>query len=471
MKIVNNSSVEAKRQRPDNDLTPAVIGDVSLISAAVQAVFHNPKCVENIFFQMRDEKCVKIFDISKFSKISSYIRKELNERFCQLLLTNLKSSPFLKNTLKSLETTSSVKPSILLKNLNDNLIDEFSPAAAMATRTFGLSLNRFMTIEKMIYDDALCILWRVIKPEDIDEEFDNAHETFTAVQIRNWMNNNQEFLNSWHDYLSLKELSLKCIPPEISKFTKLKTFDLSSNRINVIPVEIAGLEEIQSLILDGNHIYEIPPEIGNLTDLQKLSLNRNFISKLPSEIANLANLKILKLDDNNIEEIPPEIERLQLLNTLSISGNKIKELPSEIASLELLEKLNLNNNKIEQIPPAIGSLTNLQKLYLDKNKIKELPSEIESLKSLVSLSLSSNKIDVFPSVIEKLTALRYLYLNDNKVTVRASDLGAIAQNIVELQCLKRIVPVVTPKSNVTSVGGYDYDFNGMDDFDFNGMQS
>jgi len=182
--------------------------------------------------------------------------------------------------------------------------------------------------------------------------------------------------------------------PDLTSFPSLSRIEqliINNSSLKEIPNNILNLISLKTLDLRTNNIEVIPPEIQNLSRLEELHIKDNKIKELPNELFNLKKLKILNLHTNHIEVIPPDIQNLSKLEELYLASNDIKELPKEFFYLRHLKKINLHTNHVTIIPPDIQNLSNLEILYLGDNDIKELPNEIFKLRNLKQLTLHENK--------------------------------------------------------------------------------
>ena len=209
---------------------------------------------------------------------------------------------------------------------------------------------------------------------------------------------------------------LETLPPEIGNLTNLRELYLSQNNLTQLPATIGSLTSLQALYLRQNNLTQLPPEISNLTNLQELYISQNNLIQLPPEISQLKNLKTLDLRQNNLTELPPEILQLTHLETLDLSQNNLTQLPADIRRLTSLKSLNLIQNNLNQLPPQIGQLINLQVLDLDQNDLTQLPPEIGKLTKLQLIDLNQNNLSQFPLEITKLTNLQSLYLIKNNIS-------------------------------------------------------
>ena len=106
-------------------------------------------------------------------------------------------------------------------------------------------------------------------------------ETDRARFIRNWMQENQEILNTITQ-IHFRGLRLSSLPREIGKLVNLRDLYL--------PI--------------CSQLTSLPPEIGNLVNLREL-LIPNKLTSLPLEIGNLVNLEFLYLRYNQLERFAP----------------------------------------------------------------------------------------------------------------------------------------------------------------------
>jgi Leucine-rich repeat (LRR) protein len=201
----------------------------------------------------------------------------------------------------------------------------------------------------------------------------------------------------------LKEFPKELFAPENVK--RIKTLNLSNNRISVIPDAIAALTSLQELDFSYNQISVIPDTLGALaalTSLQILHLYNNRISVIPDTIAALTNLQKLYLYNNQISVIPDAIAALTSLQILDFYNNRISVIPDALGQLTNLQTLNLSNNRISVIPDAIAALANLQILHLYNNQFSVIPVSLSRLRNLVYFLFSGNPIEYIPPQIRRL---------------------------------------------------------------------
>lgn len=91
------------------------------------------------------------------------------------------------------------------------------------------------------------------------------------------------------------------------------TLNLTNLAIDVLPLEIGMLVDLEDLDLSNNRLTEIPEEIGKLTSLRSLNLSNNQLKSLHLQIFELDNLRYLDIRGNPIPVIPKEIAHLSRL--------------------------------------------------------------------------------------------------------------------------------------------------------------
>ena len=184
------------------------------------------------------------------------------------------------------------------------------------------------------------------------------------------------------------------LPLEINKLGKLACFDVSENKLEVLPENISGLESVTDLHLSQNLLETLPDSIGALTkltifkidqnrlvslnpnlglciSLQELVITENFLTEIPTKIGNLTKITNLNLDRNRLEFLPSEIGNLVNLGVLSLRENRLCELPSEIGNCHELHVLDVCGNRLQHLPFSLTSL-NLKALWLSENQAKPM---------------------------------------------------------------------------------------------------
>ncbi|CAG8624405.1 5816_t:CDS:2, partial [Ambispora gerdemannii] len=255
---------------------------------------------------------------------------------------------------------------------------------------------------------------------------------------------------------NLKELyldrnSLRELPEELLKLTKLEILDLSNNcisdfhpRLKVkrlrnlrrLNLDNNGLSDITSLTrlktlrqlrVNNNYLDNLTPDIGRLVKLKLLYLNNNDLTFLPDAIGRLRGLIVLRLNNNHILNLPASICVLRQLQVLELRGNLLSQLPENIKHLENLTQLDISENKLSQLPNDITRCTKLVKLDAHSNLLESIPLKIGQLSRLVNFNLSDNRLSTLPADIGKLTSLIDLDVSHNRLVMLPEELGKLVK--------------------------------------------
>ncbi|MDH4394639.1 MAG: leucine-rich repeat domain-containing protein [Limnobacter sp.] len=210
--------------------------------------------------------------------------------------------------------------------------------------------------------------------------------------------------------LSLANLELQDIPPQIGLLTQLKTLDLAGNLITTIPSSIGNLNGLENLVLKCNRIKALPNSIGELKHLQQLDLQANQLTHLPDSISKLEALKVLMLTDNCLAELPLAIGELTQLESLILPRNNLKFLPSGIGSLSQLKEFWVDHNRIESLPFSMTQLRSLSTFGIDRSGASNLVEILRSLPQLASVWVfnADTDTDTDPVPVPRAAVAEYL---------------------------------------------------------------
>ncbi|MDR2423947.1 MAG: hypothetical protein LBD59_04385 [Prevotellaceae bacterium] len=171
-------------------------------------------------------------------------------------------------------------------------------------------------------------------------------------------------------------------PVEFTQLPNLRYLNLTGLSIaGNIPVEIAGMSSLKTLILSSNPLLNrsvpVPVEIGQLVGLTTLALDSMKVSDTVV-FAGLKNLEYLSLDSCGLDTgFPPSILEMTNLKYLSLNNNMLdSRLPADLSQLTNLETLILSNNSFTGAIPQELTGLNLQTLRLENNHFSGvLPDE------------------------------------------------------------------------------------------------
>lgn len=206
-----------------------------------------------------------------------------------------------------------------------------------------------------------------------------------------------------------------------SAFPKLKTLNLSGNKIHGKDTDFADMKSITSLNISGNQFE------GSVTGLFKetlevadLSKNR-FQGHISSQVdSNWFGLIYLDLSENELSgDIFKNLTRLKKLKHLNLAWNRFNRgMFPRIKMLSGLEYLNLSNTNLSgYIPREISELNDLSTLDVSGNHLSgHIP--ILSIKNLMAIDVSRNNLtgEIPMSIFEKLPWMERFNFSFNNLT-------------------------------------------------------
>ena len=257
--------------------------------------------------------------------------------------------------------------------------------------------------------------------------FELSSNNLTELPIEIWQLENLEKL----ELRLVPNLDLQDAFLKLGKLNNLANLTIESCKLTVIPSEITQLKGLTHLYLKNNKLEDLPSSIGQLKELRYLDLSNNNLRNLPSDINSLTGLVHLDLSDNGIESLPKQIGALKNLEELNLSRNKLMSLSPKIGRLKNLRILNLEYNKLQGLTSGIGGLENLEQLNLSQNNLMGIPPEIGQLKHLDRLDLTWNKLENLPAQIGTLKNLTILEMAFNNLTSIPPEIGQL-ENLEQL---------------------------------------
>ncbi|KAL9322297.1 hypothetical protein ACSQ67_010350 [Phaseolus vulgaris] len=240
------------------------------------------------------------------------------------------------------------------------------------------------------------------------------------------------YLGSNSNLFRCKNNNISTVPVEIAALNRLGTLVLHSNQLKDYPVEACNLS-LLVLDLSNNSLSGLPPEMGKMTTLRKLLLSGNPLRTLRSSLVSGPTPALLKFlrsrlstdeDSETVttskEEVIAMATRLSITSKeLSMEGLGLTAVPSEVWESGEVIKLDLSRNSIQELPVQLSSCVSLQTLILSKNQIIEWPSSIlKSLSSLSCLKIDNNSLRQIPSDgFEVVPKLQILDLSGNAASL------------------------------------------------------
>ncbi|WIA33117.1 hypothetical protein OEZ86_006269 [Tetradesmus obliquus] len=125
----------------------------------------------------------------------------------------------------------------------------------------------------------------------------------------------------------------------------LKSLNLSSCGLGVLPAAVGQLGGLRVLRLNHNKLVSLTPELGLLTELEVLSANHNQLVTLPAELRRCCRLRELHLEHNRLVTPLLDLTHATCLASLQLYGNPLDYLP-ELGPALGLRSLSLANVRI-----------------------------------------------------------------------------------------------------------------------------
>uniref|UniRef100_A0A915A6Z3 Calponin-homology (CH) domain-containing protein n=2 Tax=Parascaris univalens TaxID=6257 RepID=A0A915A6Z3_PARUN len=154
--------------------------------------------------------------------------------------------------------------------------------------------------------------------------------------------------------LRVRATGLRSLPAAVQLLESLTYLDLSENQLTSLPVGLFSIH-LQVLLLAGNRLDSLPREIRQLAgSLHELDVSCNRLQAIPPDIALLKLLRVLNLRDNRLTHLPSELSRMEL-RVLDVSENELGELPYDLRHMCSLIELRLHGNPLTTPPATICS--------------------------------------------------------------------------------------------------------------------
>ena len=266
---------------------------------------------------------------------------------------------YLNNNLITEIDTSYISSSLKYAFFQNNYISEISDSffQRCSPILLNFSNNRIRFISNLISDanelTTLCLTMNPIR-EIMIPRIPSSLET---IYIGNCdISHTQEkklfssFLTQNIEEIYLSGNSLKSLPDNLNKYSKLKKLRASRNQITLFPKTLP--ESLTVLDLSYNKIQTLPEKVSNFPNLVDFNISYNELKKIPNYISKICtNLKYFNFSFNSIDSNESiDLSRLNNLAILEIENffGSIKYpdcvhqiIASESAKLELNQKVNI----------------------------------------------------------------------------------------------------------------------------------
>ncbi|NXT37598.1 LRC32 protein, partial [Pelecanoides urinatrix] len=182
----------------------------------------------------------------------------------------------------------------------------------------------------------------------------------------------------------------------VSNLTRLRTLDLSGNKMTRLPAGIFwSTPRLRELDLSDNYITEI--EEGAFEALEELEVVNLALNSLHCISGfSLTQLRVLNLSHNALELfVSEEGAEPYLLQVLDLSHNRLLYFP-ELPKAHYLTHLNLSNNLIASLLPGSRHPGEFVLRYEEMVRFNRTSHAAAGLTHVADLDLSNNRLQLFP---------------------------------------------------------------------------
>lgn len=244
-------------------------------------------------------------------------------------------------------------------------------------------LSAFTNLEELrIMDNLISNVGTELSENTRLESLDLSGNQIESIDFNNLSENalNLRILN-------LRENSLERIDASINKLKFLSHVDLGANFIESIDQDIL-LKFLKVLVLDNNNLLDVPTMAINAPKLRTLNLSANRIEVFDVRV--FPSLTALDLSDNPLLKFNITISKLEKLildwvdftnfelyplpitmKILSLENCNLKAIPNFVYKMYKLEELSLMHNEITNLDERLVDCKNLNTLWIDGDKVEK----------------------------------------------------------------------------------------------------
>ncbi|XP_005154438.2 oligodendrocyte-myelin glycoprotein [Melopsittacus undulatus] len=167
-------------------------------------------------------------------------------------------------------------------------------------------------------------------------------------------------------YLNLSFNQFVDLDHQLTRFTNLRTLDISNNWLKNVPAHLP--KSLWELYATNNNIKVLQKlDTAYQWNLRVLDISRNMVERAVLINNTLSSLKFLNLSSNKLWTVPTNMP--YNIETVDLSNNFLSQiLPGTLVRLQHLTSLYLHNNKFTYIPDkAFDQLFQLQVVTLYNN--------------------------------------------------------------------------------------------------------
>lgn len=170
---------------------------------------------------------------------------------------------------------------------------------------------------------------------------------------------------------------------------------LKGNSLSIMPQGLRDLQRIRSIDLSHNKIsslLDVDTWDSIAASLEMLNLSYNQLTSI-EQLTPLTRLSALKVDANKLTSLDGiSWGQQKQLVTLSAVGNEISDLPEAVGEVSSLEHIELSDNKITAIPTGLVELKKLKLFNVAGNPIKDKKAMANSEKGIKDLKAYLSKV-------------------------------------------------------------------------------
>jgi len=186
------------------------------------------------------------------------------------------------------------------------------------------------------------------------------------------------------------EKSEGVLPPSLFKLKSLNYLEISNTSLAKIPYEITELENLVNLALHRNQLADLNEFFNALPKLKFFDLSFNKLEVIPEELI-LANVHTFNISNNQLFNLS-DLSRANNLSILHIEHNKLPELPEGLEYCEHLLEVHAGNNVLEKLPENLDKYPALKLLDVSENDLEEVPSSLAKCQRMKTLKLEGNPL-------------------------------------------------------------------------------
>ncbi|PVD19895.1 hypothetical protein C0Q70_20389 [Pomacea canaliculata] len=219
---------------------------------------------------------------------------------------------------------------------------------------------------------------------------------------------------------------------------------LNYRRLQDLPVQLFEPDTsvaVRRIYLKHNLLHTL---IGQLNHLQHLEVSNNRLEWLPSQLASCTRLQQLSLDHNILQSLPREFCHLQQLTEISASDNALVWLPLDLGQLSELQGIYVDNNPHLTAMPAstlhknIGFFRSGREGVPEKMLKKLLSVTIHSLENEVTIALPAELRAVGNMSSDRVPLLLELSLAAAHTALCQAEKGQSLKDEIPLQLLSHL---------------------------------